>query len=741
MKRGVLFALFLLLLISTVTAQEHSEEIYSDLGEVELEREAGLTPDDALYFIDNFVESILVSDNPERALAYKEEKIAELREMIKEGKVEEAKEALERARKHSLILEEEVSPDIARRARESSKAVKEVFDALEDELEGEEWDDLVEEIEDHKDQEDKIALAAQISSKIKELCESLASLDPLEYESVCKTDDDAPKWKRDLDQELTKEQEKEARKFFNTLSQCFQNPRECKCDEVSIKPFAEQCKIIAPLAAECEEGIEEACDKLDDLEDPIDLLPEYLQDVMDEVEERFGESEHDLHIPKECKEAGALDRKSCMKIMFSIHAPPECSEALERGDISFDTDKEARQACEDIMFELESPDECIEAGLRDHEECEKLMFELDSPQECIEAGLTGRGRNDWKECDKIRFKLDAPEECLAAGLTGTGRDDWKRCGIIQFKLDSPQECLDAGLDGSRRDDWKKCEAIRFRLDSPQECLDAGLDGSGRNDWKKCDAIRFRLDAAQECLDAGLDGTGRDDWKKCEAINFRLDAAQECLDAGLDGTGRNDWDKCSVIQFKLDAPQECLDAGLTGRGRDDWRKCDEIREDYEEDYHEEDYEDYGEAREDCTSDQIHYCNDDGRNCKCVNEEEFEEYREPIHDEPYQDEKTDYEEDRCATILCQEGTYCENGQCISDGSLDNHPDEFSEEPTDEHVDDTSEETPSEDVPEEDTSSDTPTGEAAQEPDPKPEPEPTPEPDAVTGGVVSFFRNFFG
>ena len=56
--------------------------------------------------------------------------------------------------------------------------------------------------------EDKIALAAKISGKISELCEILSDRDPMEYARVCKTDDDAPEWKKDLDKKLTKEQKK-----------------------------------------------------------------------------------------------------------------------------------------------------------------------------------------------------------------------------------------------------------------------------------------------------------------------------------------------------------------------------------------------------------------------------------------------------------------------------------------------------------------------------------------------------
>jgi hypothetical protein len=601
------------------------EDIYEDIGDVELSGNAGLTPDSSFYFLENLVESVLVGDNPETALKYKEEKILELKQMVESGDQEAAKKALKRVEKYNLIIKKEVSPGIEKKVRSSSKAVKNVLKGLDNDLKGDEWDDVRDSVDENSKEEDKIALAAKISTKISDLCKALSDLDPLEYSKVCKTDDDAPRWKRDLDDQLTAKQRKEAEQFFVIMSACFENPRECRCEDISIKPFAEKCAVFAPLVADCDEGNEDACDEMEKLGDPIDLLPDYLQDVMDDLEDRYDDAKYDNRMPKECSEAGATTREACMRVMFQTHAPPECQEALEDGRINPTNEREAREACESIMFESEAPEECIEAGLKDHRKCETFMFKLDAPQECIDAGLTGSGSNDWKKCEQIRFKLDAPEECLEQGIDGTGRDD-----------------------------WKKCDAIRFRLDAPQECLDAGLDGTGRDDWKKCDAIKFRLDSPQECLDAGLDGTGRDDWKKCNKITFLLDAPQECQQFKDD---RDPWKSCQPVQFKLDAPQECLDAGLDGTGRNDWRECEKISKDTQG---------HGRA-EDCSFDQTLYCDDSGY-CQCVDSEDYDR-KFGENEDDNQRENPNHNNDNnkidCSTIFCQEGSYCDQEKgCIVD-----------------------------------------------------------------------------
>ena len=190
------------------------EDIYEDIGEVELKGNAGLTPDSNFYFLESLVESVLVGDNPETALNYKEEKVQEFKEMVEQGNNEGAQKALEGIEKYNAILKKEVTPELDRRVRESSKATKKLLESYDTELDGAEWDDIKDGISDNIKSEDRIALAAKISNKIRDLCETLAKLDPLEYSNVCRSGDDSPKWKRDLDQKLTAEQEVEAREFL-----------------------------------------------------------------------------------------------------------------------------------------------------------------------------------------------------------------------------------------------------------------------------------------------------------------------------------------------------------------------------------------------------------------------------------------------------------------------------------------------------------------------------------------------
>ena len=208
MKRGIILLILATLLISTAFAQEDTSEqiaslpaekgivdtvkndVFADIGEVELKETAGINPDSPLYAIDDFIEGIVVGDNPERAISAKEEKVAELKEMVEAGDVESAKKALEKTEKYGKLLEKEVTPEIEKRARESSKAITEVLEGLD--LEGEEWYDVKERVEEHEETEENIALAAKIAVQIKDLCNNLAKLDPLQYARTCKTEEDSP---------------------------------------------------------------------------------------------------------------------------------------------------------------------------------------------------------------------------------------------------------------------------------------------------------------------------------------------------------------------------------------------------------------------------------------------------------------------------------------------------------------------------------------------------------------------
>jgi len=456
----------------TETNEDNFDDIYEDLDDEEFSANPGLTPGHPLYAIDTFFEEQLVGDNPERALKYKEEKIAEAKVMIDQGNPEKAKEVLDKVENYGDILEREVSPEMERRTRQSSKSVKELLREIESELEGEEWDEVKDKIKEHEEREDNIAVAAKISGQIEELCNTLSKIDPLEYSRVCKVDDDSPVWQKNLNKDLTKEQQKEAEEFFKTMSSCFENPRECECDNIKIESFSNQCSIIAPLAADCEEGDESACSAMEEMEDPIELLPDYLQDVMEQVERRYNNDRFDLHMPKECQEEGAKTPEQCMKVMFKVHAPQECIEALDSGKIKFSNEREARTQCEKIMFEANAPSECVEAGLTDHKECEKVMFEQNAPPECVEAGLTGENRLDHRKCEELMRRVHENEGQMDRGFGGGN------CKNIQ---DSKERlaCYDGATQGVQ--DFKE-------RGGPQGGWPEPCERAGAKDRQSCEQI-------------------------------------------------------------------------------------------------------------------------------------------------------------------------------------------------------------------------------------------------------------
>lgn len=406
------------------------EEDEKEFQDAELEQGAGITPDSAFYFIDKFFDRF-GSD-----LANREEKIAEIKAMIQAGKIEEAKEALRRYKEYAKKVEAEIDPEHQNEARRSAVAIKKTIEEIEGSIPEEDKEEFNEVIKS----EGRIAAAAKIANKIKELCESLSKLDPIQYEQVCrlKDEDDAPRWQRRLDQKLTKEQEQEAERFFRTMSNCFKYPDTCHCEEISVPAFAEKCKVVAPLAAKCKQGDEDACDQMDrDTEGMEDLLPEYLQHVMERVEEEFGDAEFDNHMPPECREAG-IDfkdrdaRRKCGTVMFEANAPEECVKALKEGKLDISNERKAREQCEEIMFRENAPQECIDAGIKNFKECGKFMFKQNAPKECVDAGLTGESPRDHRKCEEIMRKIHGEDGGRGRGPGGRGPPAFGRnCKDIQ----------------------------------------------------------------------------------------------------------------------------------------------------------------------------------------------------------------------------------------------------------------------------------------------------------------------
>jgi hypothetical protein len=332
-------------------AENHTIDISEDdeFSDSQLEVEAGITPNSGFYFVEDSILSKFRSD-----LENREKKVAEIREMIQREDIEAARKALNRYKGYAENLEKEVNPDKRGEALRSSAAIKNALKEIENEIPERERKEFVYDV---IEREGKIVTAVEIAGKIKELCEQLSKLDPLEYSRVCRSDDDSPKWQKELDEKLTDEQKGEAKKFGEIMSECFKTSgQQCRCEEIPFAEFAKMCSIVAPLATACNvNGDEDACEKMNNLEMPE--LPLHLQRVFDSLEKDISEAQFDLHIPKECKEAGVTSPKDCMKIMIQAHAPEECKDELIAKNIQ--NEREAREVCEEIMFKLNAPEECI----------------------------------------------------------------------------------------------------------------------------------------------------------------------------------------------------------------------------------------------------------------------------------------------------------------------------------------------------------------------------------------------
>lgn len=388
----------------TTIAPENSED--KDIDEkiaeekVELKAEPGITPDSPIYFVKDIYQRIAVGSNPERALNYKEQKIAEAKVMVEEGKPEKAEKVLDRALQYSEIIEKEASPEMKDRVQESRAAVENAIKDMEEKTKGSEWKDVQEKFKETIEKEKEIGTAAELAAKISELCASLAQLDPLQYADTCKPKDNSPRWIIEKDKELSSEQEEQAKVFFEKLSQCFESPENCDCKGMGIQKFEDFCLEKSKMAVKCKQGDENACKEAQS-SDPIDLLPEYLIPVLNQVQNKYVKAQYDMYMPEECVKQGAKKPEDCMKIMFKFNAPKECIDTGLTGK-----SKEDEIKCEKIMFEKNAPKECLDAGINSNDKdasrkCAKIMFMQRAPQECINTGITGEGRDDEKKCRQL----------------------------------------------------------------------------------------------------------------------------------------------------------------------------------------------------------------------------------------------------------------------------------------------------------------------------------------------------
>ena len=94
------------------------DELYKDYENEELKQGAGFIPGDTFYFIDKFFDRF--SDE----LVVKEERIAEIKQLIKEGDIESAKIVLKDYMELADKLEHEINPERREEAKRSAAAIR-----------------------------------------------------------------------------------------------------------------------------------------------------------------------------------------------------------------------------------------------------------------------------------------------------------------------------------------------------------------------------------------------------------------------------------------------------------------------------------------------------------------------------------------------------------------------------------------------------------------------------------------
>ena len=346
----------------------------------------GITPDSNFYFIDEFF------DNFGDEINNREERVAEIKSMIEAGNYEAAHKALKKYKEYAKKLEAESDPEKRDEARRSAAAIKNALDEIKNDIPENEKDDFYNGI---IDSEKGLLTAVDISSKIKELCVQLAELDPVQYSKTCRSEGDSPKWKKDLDKDLTEEQRKEAKEFGKIMSQCFKTSgKDCNCEGINFYDFSVACSKVAPLASKCDAGSEDACRMMDEIEMPE--LPDYLEDVLEDIENQYGEDKYDMYMPKECVDAGVTSPKECGRIMIKENAPIECRQALLDADV--ESEREGREICDKIMMEKHAP-ECVKEGIIDPEKCKDFMDNNMGPRGPNDMGPPGQN------CMQIEDKM------------------------------------------------------------------------------------------------------------------------------------------------------------------------------------------------------------------------------------------------------------------------------------------------------------------------------------------------
>ena len=472
----------------------------------------GILPDSPFYVVDQFFEETFVNDDPEKALAYREEKIAEAQAMAEQDEAEYTEEALEHADEYADILEQEVTPELESEVEDSSVDVEEALTSILEKL-----PEINDEVDRHLEKDKKILLAADVAAKIKELCHTLSSLDPLLYAQTCQADEHAPAWLKKQHQELSKEQKEHAKLFASKLKQCFKTPENCDCKGMGVTSFEEICERESSREAKCRAGDAPACQESVTEFNPAKYLPDYLLPVIADMEKEMREGEEfkegEQFLPPVCTEAGLTTREDCAKLMREKFLPEACKQAGAT----------TPEACAEIMKNTMPEDrgrpERIEEFGRD---CHAL--ETEEKIRCFEEFYEkARGKygeqfdqkyeeewkqehrgEEWKEEYRQRWEHASDEERL-------GTEAEARARMNQQQYDYRQEYRqgDTGYEyrqednGEYRQEYTE-ERTEDYAEHPEEIVDDSTERIG--EWESTDSSGYTGETTSGSTDSSSTGS-------------------------------------------------------------------------------------------------------------------------------------------------------------------------------------------------------------------------------------------
>lgn len=392
-KANLLIFIFLALtLLANAKAQEETSydselQLLSEQYSSAKLPKAGITPESKFYIIDILSEKLVNNQAISRL-----EKVAEIKATI-EKDPEAAKISLRYYLSYSQKAEKDIAPDQVGKEAENSAAIYNELKTIEETLPEEQKITFVEPI---KKQETNILLSGKAATALKAIC---SESDPNKFYRICKTENNAPRWQKELYAQEAIKQEAQTALYLDRITICLKDAGNCNCNGLAIKEYESQCKIFISEVDKCRmQNDNGACIKIEQQTTKLkqQTAPHLLKTVKLK-ESALEEAKLQVVHPSICINLDISDernRKTCIRNQIIETLPAECKYVVPENILS---EIEARELCAQALFELDKPTECAETN--DAKKCAQIVFEKTVP-ECVEAGIIGELYDNYK-CLKI----------------------------------------------------------------------------------------------------------------------------------------------------------------------------------------------------------------------------------------------------------------------------------------------------------------------------------------------------